>query len=71
MEVLSLKLLQIKALPEVVPPIMAPPERGTFFRRQVYKSVGITDAFYGFWKVKKTSWFSDLFIFKRQCIYSS
>ena len=48
MEVLSLKLLQIKALPEVVPPIMAPPERGTFFRRQVYKSVGITDAFYGF-----------------------
>ena len=48
MEVLSLKLPQIKALPEGVLPKMAPPERGTFFRRQVYKSVEITDAFYGF-----------------------
>ena len=32
---------------------------------------GLTGAFYGFKKDKKTSWFSDLFIFKRRCIYSS
>ena len=31
----------------------------------------LTDAFYGCEKEKKTSWFSDLFIFQRRCIYSS
>ena len=71
MEVLALKLPQIKALPEGGTAYNSSAWKGTFFRRQVYKSVGISDAFYGFWKVKKTSWFSDLFIFKRQCIHSS
>ena len=32
---------------------------------------GPTDVFYGYEKVEKTFWFCDLFIFKKQCIYSS
>ena len=55
MEVLSLKLPQIKALAEVVLPIMAPPKGLPFssVRRGVYNRVGITDSFYGCEKVKK------------------
>ena len=32
---------------------------------------GLTDTFCGSQKVVKTLWFCDLFLFKRQCIYSS
>ena len=32
---------------------------------------GLKDAFYGREKDKETSWFSNLFIFKRRCIYIS
>ena len=31
----------------------------------------LTDAFFGCKKVEKTFWFCDVFIFQRQCIYSS
>lgn len=56
MEVLSLKLPQIKVLAEVVLPIMAPPKGLPFssVRRRVYNRVAITDSFYGCEKVKKT-----------------
>ena len=72
----------------------APPERGIFFRPQVYKSVGVSlvevDKCQGnlsfgsvkrptranrwtlwLYKVEKTFDFSDLFLFKRQFIWSS
>ena len=76
----------------------APPERGIFFRRQVYERVGILllvkvyemgrkICHLGLWKgpipsrvnrsilwlykVEKTFYFFDWFLFKRQCIYSS
>ena len=53
----------------------APPERGTFFRLQVYERVGISlvgvyerkgksAISVGCEKVKKTFWLCDLFIFK-------
>ena len=32
---------------------------------------GLSDAFYGCEKVEKLFWFCDLFIFLRQCCYSS
>lgn len=32
---------------------------------------GLTDTFYGHEKDRKTFWCSDLFIFKRRCLYSS
>ena len=38
--------------------------------RPVKDLKGLTDAFYDSEKVKKTLWFSDWFIFKRQLIYS-
>ena len=44
---------------------------GNLSLRFVRDLKGLTGAFYGCKKDKKTSWFSDLFIFKRQCIYSS
>ena len=55
MEVLSLKLPQIKTLAKGVPPIMAPPKGLPFSSsgREVYNRVGITDSFYGCEKVKK------------------
>ena len=37
----------------------------------VKRPKGQTDAFYGCEKVEKKFWFCDLFIFIRQCIYSS
>ena len=51
----------------------APPVRVTFFKHSVI-SLGKRskkDAFYGCEKAQKTFWFCDLFIFYRQCVYSS
>ena len=61
----------------------APPERGTFFRLQVYERVGKSVLWVceraqranrwilWLYKVEKTFYFCDWFLFKRQCIYSS
>ena len=55
MEVLSLKLPQIKTLAKGVSPIMASPKGLPFSsaRREVYNRVEIKDSFYGCEKVKK------------------
>ena len=76
---IELNSRDVKALGTLYGPYgKAPSERGPFFRSQYMKGqgnlslqfvkgpIGLIGAFYGSENDKKTSWFSELFIFKRQ-----
>ena len=57
--------MRVRLCPEVQPLTLC----YTLFDRKKDPK-GLTDAFYGCQRVVKTLWFCDLFVLKRQCIYS-